>query len=595
MEKHTYKMGVVGNCGFLAHIGIDTNVEWMCWPFFDSSFVFGGLLDKKKGGEFRVIPSDKDFKSNQYYIENTNILCTEIETQEGSFRVTDFAPRFFQYERNFKPLMLIRKVEPLKGTPKIQVNCSPVGGYGKIKPTRHRASNHIKFLGLEEEIRLTTNVPLTYIVEDQYFVLNEVKYMVLTYGTPLEAPLVSTAETFLRETKSYWRKWVKSTTIGDFSQSHVIRSALVLKIHQFEDTGAIIAAGTTGLPESPGSGRNWDYRYCWLRDTYYTLNAFNNIGHFEELELYFNYIANLSIKAKENERFQPLYSLSGSDKILERELDLEGYLGNQPVRVGNQAYEHIQNDVYGQILISLLPLYIDHRFITDERTESYKLVMDVLNKINDTFDEPDAGLWEFRHLAQYHCYTYLFHWAGSSAALRVAKAINDPKMAKLARELQQKAANKIEACYDPVRGVYTQAIGSDNLDASTLQLIMMNYLDPSSDRAKSHLRAIEKELRGKDGLMYRYLHQDDFGMPETTFMICSFWYVEALACVGEMEKAIEEFQAVTKYTNHLGLLSEDVDAKTGSQWGNFPQAYSHVGLMNAAYRITNKLDKPTFL
>ena len=168
-------------------------------------------------------------------------------------------------------------------------------------------------------------------------------------------------------------------------------------------------------------------------------------------------------------------------------------------------------------------------------------------------------------------------------------------MARLARELQQKAADKIEACYDPKRGVYTQAIGSDNLDASTLQLIMMNYLDPNSERAKSHLRAIEKELKGNDGLMFRYLHQDDFGLPETTFMICSFWYIEALACVGEIEKAISEFQSVIRYTNHLGLLSEDVDAKTGSQWGNFPQAYSHVGLMNAAYRITNKLDKPTFL
>ena len=595
MDKHTYKMGVVGNCGFLAHIATDTNVEWMCWPLFDSSFIFGSLLDKKKGGEFRIMPASPEFESKQYYIENTNILCTEIYTDEGSYRVTDFAPRFFQYERYFKPLMLIRKVEPLQGTPRIQVNCSPVGGYGKIKPTRHRASNHIKFLGLEEEMRLTTNVPLTYIVEDQYFVLNEEKYLVLTYGAPLEAPLVKTAEVFLRETKSYWRKWVKSTSIGDFSQSQVIRSALVLKIHQYEDTGAIIAAGTTSLPESPGSGRNWDYRYCWLRDTYYTLNAFNNIGHFEELELYFNYIANISIKAKENERFQPLYSLSGSDRILETELELEGYLGNQPVRVGNQAYEHIQNDVYGQILISLLPLYIDHRFITDERTESYQLVMDILQKIKDTIDEPDAGLWEFRHLAQYHCYTYLFHWAGSSAALRVAKSINDPQMARLARELQQKAADKIEACYDPKRGVYTQAIGSDNLDASTLQLIMMNYLDPTSDRAKSHLRAIEKELKGNDGLMYRYLHQDDFGLPETTFMICSFWYIEALACVGEIEKAISEFQSVIRYTNHLGLLSEDVDAKTGSQWGNFPQAYSHVGLMNAAYRITNKLDKPTFL
>ena len=285
MTKHTYDMGLIGNCAFLGLIGTDTAVRWLCWPRFDSSFVFGSLLDEDKGGEYSIRPAaGGSFESSQYYEANTNVLCTEIATADGRYRVTDFAPRFAQYERYYKPLMLIRKVEPLDGTPRVRVACRPMGQYGELELTRRRSSNHIAFLGLEEEIRLTTNIPLTYILDEEDFVLNETKYLVLTYGAPLEAPLESTAEQFLRNTEDYWRKWVKSTSIGTFHQSEVIRSALALKIHQYEDTGAIIAASTTSLPEAPGSTRNWDYRYCWMRDTFYILTAFNSIGHFEEME-----------------------------------------------------------------------------------------------------------------------------------------------------------------------------------------------------------------------------------------------------------------------------------------------------------------------
>ena len=593
MSKHTYDFGVIGNCAFLALVNKDTNVNWLCWPHFDSTFVFGGLLDNEKGGEFSVKPCSESFHSQQYYIENTNVLCTEIEYDEGKYRVTDFAPRFVQYDRYFKPLMLVRKIEPLSGTPRVKVKCNPVGEYGDFTPSMNKASNHLKFLGLESEIRLTTNVSLTYMLEDQYFVLNDTRYLVLTYGAPLEAPVPSTSETFLQNTVHYWQDWVKNMSISDFYQQRVIRSALVLKIHQFEDTGGIIASTTTSLPEAPGSGRNWDYRYCWLRDTYYTLTAFNYIGHFEELEKYFYYIANIS--ASQKGRYQPLYSISGSNQLVEKIMDLKGYLNNQPVRVGNQAYEHIQNDVYGQVLLSLLPLYVDHRFITDERAGSKNLAYEVLQKIEEVMYEPDAGLWEFRDLSQYHCYTYLFHWAGSSAAIKIAQHLKDTKLEKQATMLKQAATDKIEECYDSERGVYTQAVGSKNLDASTLQLIMMNYLDVNSDRAKSHLKALEKELKSEEGLFYRYMHMDDFGMPETTFLICGFWYIEALACVGRTSEAIKVFDNTMKYSNHLGLLSEDVDAASGSQWGNFPQAYSHVGLVNAAFRIAAKLNLPNFL
>src|SRR5690606_8688223 len=398
---------------------------------------------------------------------------------------------------------------------------------------------------------------------------------------------------FLTARVLYRCKWIKHTSIAQFNQPYVIRSALVLKIHQFEDTGAIVAASTTSLPEHDGSGRNWDYRYCWLRDTYYVLTALNHIGHFEEMERYFNYIEDIT--AAEDFRYQPLYGITGKKHLVETVLDhLDGYRGNKPVRIGNQAYEHIQNDIYGQVLISFLPLYTDHRFIFKERKDSSKWIDFILKKIERTIDEKDAGIWEFRNFANIHCYSNLFQWAGCNAAEKMAITIGDESLAAKAVELKKRAAAHIESCYDPVRKVYTNAAGGKDLDASTLQLIMMHYLDPSSQKAKDHLTALEKELRTPGGLFFRYLHSDDFGKPKTTFLICAFWYVEALACVGRLDDAIREFENLLQYSNHLLLFSEDVDESNGSQWGNFPQAYSHVGLMNAAYRIAMRLDVRNF-
>ncbi|RYE58695.1 MAG: glycoside hydrolase family 15 protein, partial [Sphingobacteriales bacterium] len=546
-----------------------------------------------KGGEFTILPKS-DFSTHQYYIENTNILRTEITTDEGKYRLTDFAPRFQKNDAHYKPLTLIRKLELLEGNPKIKVVCKPVYDYGREQMVPKLGSDHIDFSVNDERLQLSTNIPLHYVLEETEFVLTETKYFVLTYNQDFEKSLSNTVESYLRKTIAYWRTWIKHSTIAAFNQPLVIRSALVLKIHQYEDTGAIIAASTTSMPEFPGSTRNWDYRYCWLRDTYYVLTSLRHIGHFEEMERYFSYLSNISFT--EEQRYQPLYGITGERNIIEHQLDhLEGYLGEQPVRIGNQAYEHIQNDINGQVLISMLPLYTDHRFVFSERSDSLKWIDHVLAKIEYTIDEKDAGIWEFRNIANMHCYSNLFQWAGANAALKMARTIGNIEFEKRAALLIEKAAAHIENCYDPVRKVYTTAVGNPHLDASTLQLIMMNYLDPNSDRAKNHLIALEKELKTEDGLFYRYLHVDDFGKPKTTFLICAFWYVEALACVGRIDDAIREFENITKYCNHLLLFSEDVDSVTGSQWGNFPQAYSHVGLMNAAYRIAIKLDKPIFL
>jgi GH15 family glucan-1,4-alpha-glucosidase len=592
MERHVYDEGLIGNCAFLAHVHSSTNINWLCWPRFDSSFVFGGLLDKEKGGEFTIRPQE-EFTTHQYYISNTNVLVTEVKCASGSYRITDYAPRFYQFDRIFKPLMLIRKVEPIEGSVRIVVNCKPVYDYGATELRSHRGSSHIEWANCPETLRLTTDMSINYLFEKQPFVLSETKYLVLTFGKPLEAPLQTTAEHFLTKTIDYWRTWIKRSSIAQFHQEFVIRSSLVLKIHQFEDTGAIIAASTTSLPEHPGSGRNWDYRYCWLRDTFYVLTSLYHIGHFEEIESYFNYMTDISFS--EDYRYQPLYGITGKKDLVETIVELEGYLGNKPVRVGNQAYEHIQNDIYGQVLISLLPLYTDHRFVFSERKDSDKWLHFLLDRVERTIDEKDAGIWEFRNMANTHCYSNLFQWAGCSAAIKMARIIGNVQLEEKAKKLQARAAQHIENCYDAERKVYCHASGSNHLDASTLQLIMMHYLDPNSQRAKDHLIALEKELKTPNGLFYRYLHQDDFGKPKATFLICAFWYVEALAAVGRLDEAIKEFENLLKYSNNLLLFSEDIDEADGSQWGNFPQAYSHVGLMNAAYRIAMKLDKPIFL
>jgi GH15 family glucan-1,4-alpha-glucosidase len=591
-KKHIYNFGIIGNCNYIAHIEDTTNICWLCLPRFDSSFIFGGLVDKNKGGSFSILPEGK-FESKQYYIENTNILCTEISGEEGSYRVTDFAPRFSQFDRYFKPLMLIRKIEPLSGNPRVKITCKPVAEYGEKKLKVYPGSHHLDFLGADSLLRLTSNFSINHIIDSSLSVLNETKYLVLTYGSPLEAPLESTVEAFFYKTNKYWQHWVKTPIIGTMYQKEDIRSALVLKIHQYEDTGAIIAASTTSLPEFDESGRNWDYRYCWLRDAYYILLAFNNIGHFEEMERYFNFIANISV-GKEG-RYQPLYGITGNKDLPEKILPLNGYLNNKPVRIGNQASEHIQNDIYGQVLLSLLPLYTDARFSVDEKSDSATWISSLLSKIEMVLDEPDAGLWEFRNQRNYHCYTYLFHWAGCHSAIKIAHNIHDKKLEKWAKNLIKKASAKIEACYDKETKMYYEAINAKNADASTLQLIVMRYLNPNSIKAKNHLKNIEKKLQAPNGLFYRYLHADDFGLPETTFLITAFWHVEALVTVGRTKEAITKFENLLQYSNHLGLFSEDVDSANGGQWGNFPQAYSHVGLMNAAYKIAKKIDNPNFL
>lgn len=589
---HKYNFGIIGNCAYSALIDQQANVSWMCLPRFDSSFIFGGLLDGDKGGRFSIQPEWDTYSTRQQYIPNTNILETIFDCEDGQYKVIDFAPRFLQYERYYKPLMLIRKIVPIKGRPRIRVSCRPVGNYGELQPTKVFGSSHIRFEGLESKVRLTTNIPLTYIDEELPFVLNETKYLVLSWGAPLEAALESSVESFLDQTTSYWQHWVKNTTTGVFEQERVIRSALTIKLHQFQDTGAMIAATTTSLPEYPGKTRNRDYRYCWLRDAHSTIKALNDLSHFSVLEDFVNFIENIALN--EHQRFHPLYPIGLTKMPNERILPLKGYRGERPVRIGNNTYHAIQNDIYGEVLITLLPFFTDKRLNVNDYSTLKNVVMNCLTLIDETMHEPDTAVWDNSLIEGLHTYTALYHWAGSKAARKIAQYLDDTRMEKLADRLVKEAAERIEKCFDETRGVYTIAEGSTELDPSLLLLINAGYLDSKSERAARHMAVLEAQLKSENGLMYRH-KEDDADRNEVAHLCASYWYVEALARMERIDEAIVLFKQLSVYSNNLGLLSEYVDEKTASQWGNFPHTYAHVSEINAAFMISKRLDKPAYL
>jgi GH15 family glucan-1,4-alpha-glucosidase len=579
-------LALIGNCAFQALIDDHAAVRWLCWPRFDSSFVFGDLLDEERGGAFTIAPREQSFNTDQDYLPNTNILRTVFSTASASFEVIDFAPRFRQYERFFKPTMLVRRVRPLSGCPSVRVACRPVYDYGRAALTPLTASNHIYWNVPGSELRLTTNLPLSYVLESRPVVLEHDVYLVLTWGRPLEAPLAETVEAFLQHTRDYWRAWTKHGVLTENYQDEVIRSALTLKLHQFEDTGAITAATTTSLPEHPGSGRNWDYRFCWLRDACFTLGALRRLGQFEELEEFITYLINIAESSPD--QLQPVYGISGEPELSELVLEhLRGYQGHGPVRVGNAAYSQSQHDVYGEMIAAIAPVFVDLRFRDLAGAHSTALLRRLLARVGDTLELPDAGLWEKRDRPRLHTFTLLMHWAGARAACRIGERIGDRQLAEQGRTLMMRASRIIEErCWREDLGHYSDAVDTDHADASLLLMVNLGYLPPDHPRALRHVTNLGERLGASNGLLHRYTHDDGIGATSSAFTVCGFWQAEALARLGLRDESEGLFEKLIAHGNHVGLLSEDIDPTTGSQWGNFPQTYSHVGMINAAFAIS---------
>ncbi|MCA9592311.1 MAG: glycoside hydrolase family 15 protein [Myxococcales bacterium] len=579
------KLALIGNCAYQALIDDRANVVWLCWPRFDSSFVFGSLVDAERGGQFAVEAAG-DYRTTQDYLPNTNILRTVFEREGDAFEVVDFAPRFQQYERYYKPTMLVRRLRRLSGEPVVRVRCDPTTDYGRSRPDAYVASNHIQWLIPGAQLRLTTNVPLSYIRESREFLLERDAYVVLTWGSPLEAPLAQTCETFLTNTRRYWEAWVKHTALPGSFQREVIRSALALKLHQYEDTGAITAATTTSIPEHLGSGRNWDYRYCWLRDSYFTLRAMRRIGHFEEMEQFVSFLKNLAEASPEH--LQPVYGISGERELHEEVLShLGGYQGSGPVRIGNAAYAQHQHDVYGEMIAAIAPMYLDVRFADHQPAGSVRLLRRLLTRLAETMEQPDAGIWEIRGDVRTHTFSLLMHWVGAVVAARIAQQAGAADIEGTARGLAARARSiMIERCYRSELGYYADSTATDNPDASLLMMINLGFLRRGHPHAEPHLRALARELKVRGPLLHRYRHHDGIGETLATFTVCGFWYVEALARLGFVAEAERGFEELMLHANHVGLFSEDLDPVSGEQLGNFPQTYSHVGLINAAFAIS---------
>ena len=582
-------LGLIGNCQLSALVARDGSVVWCCMPRFDAPPVFGALLDED-GGRFLIGPADRR-AGVQRYQGNTNVLETRFEGPDGAFRVIDFAPRFVRYERSFRPTKLVRIVEPLSGTPRVRVHCDPVLGWSRARPRKELGSHHVSWDGYAAELRLTTDAPLAYL-DGEPFALTERKHFVLAWGAPVEEPLAPLGEWFLRDTVRYWTTWVKNSDIPPIYQEEVIRSALALKLHCYEDTGAIVAALTTSLPEAPGAGRTWDYRYCWLRDAYYALDAFRMLGHFEEREQFQGFLLNVASSAPDLD-LAPLYRVDGKSDLEETILDgWSGFAGEKPVRVGNGAAKHRQNDVFGEMVLALAPLFMDARFREQVTPAVLDLVVALARKAVHVVGQPDAGIWELRSEWRPQTFSSLMCWAGADRVHRITRthrpAVAD-EFASAAREIRERILR--EAIHPERRCLVANHHGTD-LDAAPLQAVTLRLLPPDDPRLHATVDAVRADL-DLDGWLRRYKTDDGFGVPAVAFMLCTFWLVEAMATLGRVDEARALMDRVRAIDAPLGLLSEDLDPSTRRMWGNFPQAYSHVGLIHAAFAAAPRWSEVT--
>ncbi|MBI4816779.1 MAG: glycoside hydrolase family 15 protein [Deltaproteobacteria bacterium] len=573
-------LGLIGNCQISALVSRDGAIVWSCMPRFDSEPLFAALLDEENGGVFAIGPAVHR-PGQQRYVTNTNVLETTFDTGDGAFRIIDFAPRFIQYDRTHRPTKLLRILEPVSGSPRVRVWCDPVLGWSRARPQRQLGSHHVSFRGFGSEVRLTTDAPISYL-DGEPFALTGRRHFVLTWGEPVEEPLQPLCDRFLLETTRYWQRWVKHCDIPPMLQDEVIRSALALKLHCFEDTGAIVAALTTSIPEAPGSNRTWDYRYCWLRDAYYTLGAFRRLGHFEEREEFLQFLLNVASSAPDLE-LAPLYRIDGKSNLEETSLlDWPGFGQGRPVRVGNQAATHKQNDVFGEMVLALTPLFLDARFREQVTPQVLALVTRLARKAMTVVGQPDAGIWEYRSSWRPQTFSSLMCWGAADRMARIA-AVHLPALeSEFALASERIRDELLTRAIDPERGCLVADYGGKEVDAALLQAVTLGLLPKSDPRLRATIDAIRKDL-DHNGWLRRYRANDGFGTPEVAFMLCSFWEVEALAKVGRADEAKAILERICAVRSPLGLLSEDFDPNTGTMWGNFPQAYSHVGMIHAAF------------
>ncbi|WP_198174253.1 glycoside hydrolase family 15 protein [Mesorhizobium xinjiangense] len=584
----TLDLGAIGNCTYSALVDQQGKVVWCCLPRFDGDPVFNALL---KGGKdpddgYFAIELEDLARTEQEYDPNTAVLTTRLFGESGTLEIRDFAPRFFARDRIFRPQTLVRRIRPLSGTPRISVRIRPTFSHGTVRPQKTRGSNHVRYVGPEFALRLTTDAPIDYVVEETRFSLSTRMNFILGPDETLDSAVEDTARHFEERTVAYWHNWVSQLALPLEWQEAVIRAAITLKLCTYEPTGAIIAAMTTSIPEAPDSGRNWDYRYCWLRDAFFVVRALNSLGTTQTMENYFRFLMDLAADA-DGGHLQPVFGIGRECALVERiQENFSGYRGMGPVRIGNQAYEHYQHDVYGNVILGATQIFFDKRIRMKPTITDFHLLEAVGEQAYKVHNAPDAGMWELRSRSRVHTSSSLMCWAACDRLAHIARQMGEPARVKRWRE----RANEIKTCileesWSEKRKAFVESFGGQTLDASVLLMAEVGFIDPKDPRFVSTVDRLEKVLA--DGpYMKRYEAADDFGEPEVSFNICAFWRLDALARIGRRDEAREIFEALLKTRNSLGLLSEDTHPETGEMWGNYPQTYSMVGIINGARRLS---------
>ena len=591
-DERDLDLAPIGNCSASALIDRLGRIVWSCAPRVDGDPVFSALLDDRDLGSpeargFWSVDLRGQVSAEQSYLRNTAVLRTELtDASGGAVEILDFAPRYRQLGRVYRPTSLVRIVRPLRGAPRIAVRLRPAADWGARAAERTSGSNHLRYLCSGLTLRLTTNAPISHIAEERTFRLEQPLAFFLGPDEVFSSDVLSTCQRMLGETEGYWREWVRTLALPLEWQTAVIRAAITLKLCAYEETGAIVAALTTSIPEAPHSGRTWDYRYCWLRDAYYVVRALNRLGAADMLENYLGYLRNL-VDQSAGGHVQPVYGVGLEPALVEREVDsLPGYRGMGPIRAGNQAHEHHQHDVYGQIVLPLVQSFFDERLLRPGTVEDFRALEKVGDRAFAMHDQPDAGLWEFRTKARVHTYSAVMCWAACDRLGNAAEALELADRAAFWRERARVVHARIDReAWNAELNRFGGSFGGEELDASLLQLTELQYVSPDDPRAQGTFEAIEAGLR-RGPYLFRYVDPDDFGRPETAFNFCTFWFIEALHQAGRTEEARVLFEEMLSRRTHAGLLSEDIALEGGELWGNYPQTYSLVGLINCAVLLS---------
>ncbi len=588
----TLDLALIGNCTIASLIDRNGRHVWHCVSRLDGDPVFNALLGgtDPQAGFMDIVVHDHT-ATRQRYLPNGAVLETVIDdSHQGSLRMLDFAPRFQRFGRMFRPPMLVRRIEPIAGRPRITLRLRPNFDYGARPPQITSGSNHVRYVGTKEVLRLTSDAPISYILHETEFVLDRPVTLIVGADESVTDGPDTISRTFLQETTLYWQEWVRDLNVPFDWQEAVIRAAITLQLCSYEDTGAVLAALTTSVPEHDGSGRNWDYRYCWLRDAFFTVTALNRLSATRTMEGFVRFIVD-AVARNAGGAIAPLFAMAPGRSTMEEIItSLPGYRGGGPVRIGNAAVSQRQNDAYGSIVMTAAQMFWDERLPRRGGTELYRQLCLVGEEAERVALMPDAGLWEYRKRERVHTFSSAMCWAAQHRLGMIARRIgleqDSVDWFSRAKGLRQEILRRSTTAGGWLSGV----LDAEVVDASSLVLPEVGLLPSKDPRFIATVDIVsERLLRG--GFIMRYAEADDFGEPRNAFLLCTFWYIDALAAIGRRDEALEIFNNVLARRNHFGLLAEDVDPSTGEMWGNFPQTYSQVGLILCAMRLSRSWEE----